>query len=158
MLRGGRHLHNNIRAASFSSFADWWERADVQHQQVRVPAQPQEALMNLVLSVLNSWHIPAMPPGPGCGGGCVRTGFRHKFSMGPPLQTHLCSDHPHLLCPSWMFAPTGTFGALSWCSSCVLFPAPSLQGIGCKLASPNPRSCQKGALCQVHTPSSPHGQ
>lgn len=44
-----------------------------------------------------------------------------------PLQTHLCSDHPPLLCPSVMFAPTGAFGALSWRSSCVFFPVPSLQ-------------------------------
>lgn len=83
----------------------------------------------------------------------LRTGSRHKTRMAPPLQAHLTSALFHLLCPSLVLAPAGTFEALSQCSSCLLFLVPSLQGKGGK-RSANPRSCHEAGLSTRALPGS----
>lgn len=112
----------------------------------------QGTLRSTILSVLHSCHLPAVLLRPGWAWAVSED--RHKFRRGSPLQTSVWWP-PSPLCPCLMFAPVGSLGALSWCSSCVLFSVLSLQGKGCESAPPSPRSCPKGALYQVHPP---HGQ
>lgn len=88
MLRGSRHLHN-IRAASFSPFAGWWERADVQHQQVRVPAQPRRPWWGGCSLYPTAPHLPAVPLSPGCAWGCLWGLASHTSSGWVPLCKHI---------------------------------------------------------------------